>query len=121
MLIYTTAVIICNLISTDCKDTEDGWDYKGKRDVTISGRKCQRWDVLYGDVHNYTDDLYPDDTITEAANYCRNPDRRISGPWCFTSRTDWETCALPHCKGKGKSNLLIQKVQFFLLRICVWF
>lgn len=32
-------------------------------------------------------------------NFCRNPDKDVHGPWCFTnsSETRYEQCGLPHC------------------------
>ena len=90
---------------TDCKETEHGKEYKGKREVTKFGKTCRRWDSIAKLNPKYSSDvLYPDETITDAANYCRNPDGRSSGPWCFVTSTQQETCDIPYCKGKGNLN-----------------
>ena len=35
-------------------------------------------------------------------NYCRNPDGKEGGPWCYTIDTEvlWEYCDLSFCEGK---------------------
>ena len=34
----------------------------------------------------------------EDSNYCRNPDGRSSGPWCYITEDTTETCNVPFCK-----------------------
>ena len=95
------------LLFTDCKETGHGWEYTGKRSVTKTGKTCLRWDDISRDDPRYSsDDLYPDNTTADAANYCRNPDRRPTGPWCFIDKTNSETCGIPFCHGKGKQSKL---------------
>jgi hypothetical protein len=45
-------------------------------------------------------DNFPDATLGEAANYCRNPNEIDGvGPWCFTTDPSmpWEGCDIPIC------------------------
>jgi len=46
-----------------------------------------------------TSDRFPDVNASMAENYCRNPDGRDGGPWCFTNtaETEWEYCDIPDC------------------------
>ena len=46
-------------------------------------------------------DNFPDRSLEEASNYCRNPDDSPKGPWCFqaTKPTVWRYCDvhIPKC------------------------
>ncbi len=43
---------------------------------------------------------FPDATVEDAANYCRNPDNGAT-PWCYTTDPDvrFELCDIPMCAG----------------------
>ena len=80
---------------------DKGTLYKGIKKITKSGRVCQRWDSQIPHAHPaYPMDNFPDATLLEAANYCRNPDMKLGvGPWCYTNDPDlpWESCDIPYC------------------------
>ena len=62
----------------------DGSKYTGTKSTTKSGIICQRWDTDYP--HRlYTKakdpNNYPDDSLNDAGNYCRNPYDETE-PWC---------------------------------------
>ena len=44
---------------------------------------------------------FAESNIVDAANFCRNPDQKTTGPWCYTTDSDvtWETCQIPICSG----------------------
>ena len=89
-----------NVIISDCKDA--GLPYVGNRQLTLSGRTCQRWDSQYPHKHENTNpERFPEASLSEAANFCRNPDNKVTGPWCYTTDPEvtWETCAIPMCHG----------------------
>ncbi len=48
-------------------------------------------------------------------NYCRNPDNKPHGPWCYTTDPNkrWEFCGVPKCMGKYWNK----QSQFRLVRI----
>nr|XP_022312335.1 uncharacterized protein LOC111117490 [Crassostrea virginica] len=73
----------------DCKRTNTGWEYVGKRNITTSGRTCQTWSSDSPHSHSFND-------LPE--NYCRNPDREPS-PWCYTTDPNkrWEYCSISDC------------------------
>ncbi|XP_048253224.1 uncharacterized protein LOC124142598 [Haliotis rufescens] len=79
-----------------------GWssqDYKGNMNMTVAGIPCQRWDSQSPHAHSHTNiSNFPDDNLQDAANYCRNPDRK-SGQWCFTNDPDveWQYCPIRVC------------------------
>ena len=84
-----------------CRLTKQGREYAGVVSVTKSGKSCQRWDV--DGPHNRSDDgknaaNFPEATLQEAANYCRNPDDETA-PWCYTldPNVRWESCDIPMC------------------------
>ena len=92
----------CFVFAADCKKTTLGKDYTGTLSKTISGRTCQRWDSQTPHPHaNTRADWFPDVTVKDAANYCRNPADWAEGPFCFTTdqEVQWEICDLPFCEG----------------------
>lgn len=83
--------------------TAEGQEYVGTVSVTENGRPCQRWDSQYPNQHEFNNpEYFPDADVSEASNYCRNPDGRATGPWCFTKVPDVreENCGIPVCEGK---------------------
>ena len=83
-------------------DTPSG--YTGKRNTTVSGMPCYRWDSPDVLKYGYTDlQYYPEANLTEAQNYCRNPESTFYEPWCFnlnqTNEDDWwEYCDVKKCE-----------------------
>ncbi|KAM9493486.1 prothrombin [Clarias gariepinus] len=74
---------------------DTGEHYNGNMNVTMSGKSCQYWKSNFP--HKITE---VNATILDLPeNFCRNPDKRPTGPWCYTSdptvRT--EKCAVPKC------------------------
>lgn len=76
----------------------------GTQTQTLTGRTCQRWDSQEPHENYYENPKhFPDDTLDEAANYCRNPDVHEYGVWCYTTDPDhrWDFCFVPHCRQGG--------------------
>ena len=68
--------------------------------MTSSGRVCQNW-TYYVSLNNWTWQ-FPDDVIDDAANFCRNPDHKPLGPWCYYDNgNEWGYCDVPLCSGNG--------------------
>ena len=85
---------------SECKRTKQGTEYNGIRSNTITNRTCQRWDSQSPHHHQeYTADDFPDASVEEASNYCRNPDFSPLGPWCYTTYSSMrvEYCNVPAC------------------------
>ncbi|CDW58563.1 Hepatocyte growth factor-like protein [Trichuris trichiura] len=55
--------------------------YKGTTARTIHGYQCERWQDVK--MHNFRDHHFPDKSVADANNYCRNPDKSPCGPWCY--------------------------------------
>ena len=72
----------------ECLFDEPGHNYRGKQNVTESGRTCQMWSSQTP--HSHTDN--------GEGNYCRNPDGKAK-PWCYTTDPDvrFEMCDIPLC------------------------
>ena len=88
----------------DCKASTQGREYSGTVSQTVSGRDCQQWSAQGPHQHDFTDpDLFPDASVADADDYCRNPDGRADGPWCHTmdAETEWEYCDIPECSRKS--------------------
>ncbi|XP_066267851.1 uncharacterized protein [Branchiostoma lanceolatum] len=74
-----------------------GLNYRGKQNVTRSGRPCQKWNSHHPQYHCTTPSLYPDADLSD--NYCRNvQDHSSKAPWCFTGERDWEYCLVERCE-----------------------
>jgi len=83
-----------------------GHDYRGKVQVTESGRVCRPWN---GHKHFYNSDEEKFKKYDLRKNYCRNPSwasKKDPGirPWCYTDEPGtrngeyWEYCDIPTCK-----------------------
>ena len=88
----------------ECKKTKLGIKYRGNVTSTKTGITCQVWNTQFPHLPSpWAKDIrnYPDDSIAEAGNRCRNPDRETEGPWCYTTNPEirWEYCDIPMCAG----------------------
>ena len=83
----------------ECKNSMMGSDYVGDISITVSGKACQKWNLK--SPHHHQQKNFPDSSIMEAGNKCRNPDNWSEGPWCYTTDVNvrWELCDIPMCKG----------------------
>ena len=72
----------------ECIFDERGQNYRGKQNITQSGRTCQMWTSQTPHSH----------TRSGEGNYCRNPDGETK-PWCYTTDPDvrFEFCDIPLC------------------------
>ena len=89
------------MILLECKLTRGGIEYKGTKAVTKSGKLCRSWRHYYL-TDEVAKNVFPDATVEDAENFCRNPGAiKFYGPWCFTSidaeKKHWEYCTIPHC------------------------
>ena len=74
---------------------------------TNSGKLCQHWNST-----KYIDATFPDATIEDALNYCRNPvnvantdpPKHFDSPWCYTTDPTvlYERCNIPACEEPGQ-------------------
>lgn len=86
-------------LQKDCV-TNLGVDYTGTQSVTVLGDTCLPWDhpSAVAGVKRLSD-LIPEVKLEK--NYCRNPDRDMEGPWCYTNTNgsvgycDLELCDEP--------------------------
>ncbi|KAK9877521.1 hypothetical protein WA026_018629 [Henosepilachna vigintioctopunctata] len=84
-----------------CKLSHLGVEYTGYISKTESLVRCQLWNT--NKPHDVIDSIkaddFPESSKEMAKNYCRNPNRDPSGPWCYTMNDDLinETCAIPLC------------------------
>ncbi|KAF6034267.1 PKHD1L1 [Bugula neritina] len=107
LVVFTAAFVVTfaeEYNYEECFATDRGREYRGTIAVTMDNIPCQRWDTDFAphDITTYGHGSFPDDTRTDAANYCRNPDNQAGGPWCYTTDPDirWQTCKVPRCYGR---------------------
>ncbi|XP_056022925.1 macrophage mannose receptor 1-like isoform X2 [Ostrea edulis] len=111
-----------------CYRTKLGRGYHGKINVTISGRTCQKWGLHTPHHHNFT-------WLWTEENYCRNPNDKETGPWCFTTdpNTVLESCGIAQCtsefdvcltkpcqNGKCMSNGVTQRPYYKCICLPMW-
>jgi len=81
-------------------------DYTGTYSLTTSGKTCQAWNTNKPHKHSYSKDPkdpknknFPDASVADAKNYCRNPSAYSGGLWCYTTdpKKRWELCDIPKC------------------------
>ncbi|XP_060558946.1 uncharacterized protein LOC132719211 isoform X2 [Ruditapes philippinarum] len=84
----------------DCFKTSSN-RYNGFKSTTYDGHTCQRWDSQTPHKHSRNQaDRFPDASVADAANYCRDPDDE-GLPWCYTTDPDvrWQLCGIYKCPG----------------------
>ena len=71
-----------------------------KISISSIGYVCRFW-KNYAVDGSVLDGSFPDETLEDAANYCRSPDNDKDGPWCylFVEGAIWEHCDVPQCNG----------------------
>ena len=100
--------ILDNECFADCKISSSGVEYAGNVSFTRSGKGCFQWSRLSSHAASLLDpDRFPDASINDSGSFCRNPDRKPDGPWCFTndSKDQWEYCEVKSCS--GESDIMI--------------
>lgn len=72
------------IFGADCKLAGTANDYTGKLNYTRSRRQCKPW-IEYSDNQTIHVNNFPDPSLEEASNFCRNPTKNVGGSWCFTT------------------------------------
>ena len=72
--------------------------YRGTIAKTKNGHTCQNWLVHAPQKHDdVTPEIYPEGGLGDH-NYCRNPDGKVPGAWCYTTdgpRFEYCACTTP--------------------------
>ena len=66
----------------ECMNDASGAGYQGKLNHTESGKECLVWSYFVDTQKIYEAEDFPDKLVDYALNYCRNPGRVNSSPWC---------------------------------------
>ena len=81
----------------ECRLTAQGTEYRGEVDHTWHGKKCEWW--FYAPLP--TSFVFPDDSIYDSSNNCRNPSNNSFGPWCLYMNANFKIsigyCMIPLC------------------------
>lgn len=105
-------------VPPECKVTQQGGEYVGEKNVTISGVPCVPWRKLKG--IEFLLPAFPDpDRVDENYNLCRNPwaiffnnsypafREANASPWCFIEAkgdVSWGFCDIPFCKANATAD-----------------
>jgi len=97
---YNFCIRKCGTVNVDCQ-TGNGAAYHGETSHTVSGLKCQAWNVQTPHRHGFRK--------LGNHNQCRNPDG-TPGVWCYTTnpRKRWELCDVPKCSDCDKEDVATQ-------------
>ena len=100
-------IIFFSSANINCLKTLEGNDYVGQLSTTDDNDVCEHWSKLPAHAWNESMANFPDATIGDAANYCRNPNNNRDGPWCFSSKTNTtKLCNIPSCgKSMDQTNI----------------
>ncbi|XP_066491690.1 prothrombin [Tiliqua scincoides] len=90
-------------LQDDCAQ-DDGQNYQGIISVTKSGTECQYWSSKFPHKPDFNRTTHPGANLTK--NYCRNPNKNPTGPWCYTRNplVRVEECAVPVC-GENRTTV----------------
>ncbi|XP_056117364.1 hepatocyte growth factor [Rhinichthys klamathensis goyatoka] len=95
---FCTNIPRCGVPTSEPEEcyTGIGDTYNGKRAKTRSGIPCAPWKD-HSESNEREVDLL---TAEQAGNFCRNPDKDIHGPWCYTNSSSipWDYCSLKPCE-----------------------
>ncbi|XP_071949879.1 zinc metalloproteinase nas-4-like [Antedon mediterranea] len=85
-------------VNSDCVKN-NGTEYRGTLDYTVSGVTCQRWSANWPHRHTFYTESNIENKGLGDHNFCRNPNNRAR-PWCFTTkkRRRWQYCDLVPCQ-----------------------
>ncbi|GFR92241.1 receptor protein-tyrosine kinase [Elysia marginata] len=90
----------------ECVEKSSHWfgiNYVGTTNVTTSNLTCQAWAETSPHNHQFTtENLFPDASLSDVKNYCRNPYNKGTyeeKPWCYTidPGVEWDYCDIPGC------------------------
>ncbi|KAL4219104.1 hypothetical protein ACF0H5_021687 [Mactra antiquata] len=81
-----------------CYSTPNNLGYNGTVAVTINGQSCQNWADQTPHSHPYDATYMPESSLSEAVNYCRDPEG-AGFHWCYTTYPGirWEPCDIYPC------------------------
>ncbi|CAG2233824.1 HGF [Mytilus edulis] len=95
---WTDAYLSC--AQDECYTSGSSHLYAGKRNCGLSGTTCQAWNQQTPHAHTYISGAhFPDASIDDAKNYCRDPAGSVGEPWCYTTNSSVlrEICEIPEC------------------------
>ncbi|ESO82914.1 hypothetical protein LOTGIDRAFT_77521, partial [Lottia gigantea] len=75
-----------------CSLNDDGSDFLGNLDVSMSGKTCQAWPLVDKARPKFPKSTFPHGK--DEHNFCRNPGSSQSKTWCYINSTslDYEHC-----------------------------
>ncbi|KAL3887066.1 hypothetical protein ACJMK2_027022, partial [Sinanodonta woodiana] len=79
--------------------------YQGEVSRTVDNIICDRWDAHLLPTNPLVQ-MFPDQSLKVAANYCRDPDNK-GHPWCYIKghhSKSWEFCDVPYCQGTCEND-----------------
>ncbi|CAG5083339.1 Similar to PLG: Plasminogen (Pongo abelii), partial [Cotesia congregata] len=110
---YKSDCLIPACRSASCRVVGTANDYIGTLSETRSGRRCALWlnqPGKKGEKKYLNDTLYPEQSVKDASNYCRNPSQSAAGTWCYTTDplVTRDLCQVKDCDLPGEYIFLIK-------------
>ncbi|XP_030744959.1 uncharacterized protein LOC115874050 isoform X2 [Sitophilus oryzae] len=106
-----------NCKSQLCKMAGTGNDFIGQVSTTRANRTCDSWDPTTKSVHlnymyNFNGSLFAEMNPLDAKNYCRNPNRDISGSWCYTTDPEivQDVCDIKDCDRPEECIIVVSDI-----------
>ena len=99
------------LPGSTCRLTLLGEEYVGTVNTTQKGKPCLRWNSVVSVLASR------DVSISQAENFCRNPDLNVEGPWCYVQGEKEiikETCHVSFCKSKYLNHCFVVAFVFVI-------
>ena len=82
-----------------CYIDGDPMSYTGLVSVSIYDYPCEDW--IGPHQQNFVDRDFPDRSVAEVSNFCRNPNNAEIGPWCYIDYDEIGFCDLLWCSSVG--------------------
>ena len=78
----------------ECYTRQKGTDYRGTVSHTKSGKQCQAWSETSPTTHTMSTRNFPTAGLG-GHNFCRNPDRSETTPWCYLAEPQLDASGAP--------------------------
>ncbi|CAG0887795.1 unnamed protein product [Darwinula stevensoni] len=102
---YCDIPMCTQTVPPECKLTQQGGEYVGTRNVTITGDPCVSWGVAFDEIDVFLPAIPDDDRVDLEHNFWRNPLAAVS-PFCYYQEKSGYFlkgyCDIPFCNHQAE-------------------